>query len=197
MAARIAPREFAVATPPYDPRLMIAVLIALPELLIMAVLLAMQRPGHAALALQANTHITGILVVPVATVFAGMILLLLWAVRRRRIVLSDGVLDATATFYRRRLPVAALDLDKARIVNLDEHREWRPLFKTNGVGLPGLRAGWFRSRGFVKMFCLLTTRDRVLVLPELAGGVLLLSAERPQELLQALRETAGASRAGD
>ena len=104
------------------------------------------------------------------------------------------MLDITATLYRRQLPLAALDMDKAQVLDLDAHREWRPLLRTNGMGLPGLRAGWYRSRNFTRMFCLLTTWNRVLVLPEHAGGAILLSAERPQDLLQALRDMADASR---
>jgi len=122
-----------------------------------------------------------------AVIFILTTALLWWAVQRRRIVLANGVLDITATFYRRKLPVAAFDLDKARVINLDEHGEWRPFLKTNGLGMPGLRAGWFRSRGFVKMFCLLTARERVLVLPESTGGATLLSIANPSALLDALR----------
>jgi hypothetical protein len=188
MATRSAPREFDVALPSRDPRLMIVLLVVVPLLLFFGLVFVVLGRAHAmAPALQPDLFVHGLIAIPVAMVFILMAALLWWAVERRRIVFADGVLDITATFYRRKLPVAALDLDKARIINLDEHREWRPFLKTNGVGLPGLRAGWFCSRGFVKMFCLLTTRDRVLVLPESTGRVTLLSAANPTELLAALR----------
>jgi hypothetical protein len=188
MATRNAPREFAVTPPSRDPRLMIAFLVALPELLVTAGVVTMLSHAHAVPAtMQSSLYVQSLIAIPVAAIFILVTSLLWWAVQRRRIVLADGMLDITATFYRRKLPVAALDLDKARIINLDEHGEWRPFLKTNGLGIPGLRAGWFRSRGFVKMFCLLTTRDRVLVLPESTGGATLLSAANPSELLDALR----------
>ena len=183
-----APREFPVAPPARDPRMMIVLLVALPELLIFAGVFILL--GHARVvpnAPQSSLYVLSLIAVPIVVIFIFTTLLLWWAVQRRRIVLADGVLDITATFYRRKVPVAAFDLDKARVINLDEHREWRPFLKTNGVGLPGLRAGWFRSRSFVKMFCLLTTRDRVLVLPESSGGATLLSVANPSGLLDALR----------
>jgi hypothetical protein len=129
-----------------------------------------------------------------AVILAITIAIVFWAVQRRQIVLRDGVLDVTAAMFRRKLPITAFDLDKALVVNLDERKEWRPFLKSGGFGIPGLSAGWFRNRSFVKMFCLLTVRSHVLVLPELTGGATLLSAERPQQLLDALRETADASR---
>ena len=193
MATYIAPREFTVAPPAYNLRLIMLLLFALPMLLFLIGVFAF-RHSHAVPIQPPNIHTVGLLVLPIAVAFIFTTVLLSWAVPRRRIVLADGVLDITATFYRRKLPVAAFDLDKALVINLDQHREWRPLIKTNGLGMPGLHAGWFRSRRLVKMFCLLTTRDRVLVLPELTGGAMLLSAERPQELLQALREMADGSR---
>ena len=187
MATQKTVREFALVPSLHDPRFMIAVLMLLPMLIGLAVFLTV---GHKA----QHTPILSITLASAGMIFVAVYVLLFWAVQRRRIVLVDGVLDITATFYRRRLPLAALDLDKAQVLDLDAHREWRPFLKTNGMGLPGLRAGWYRSRNFTRMFCLLTTWNRVLVLPERAGGTILLSAEQPQQLLQALRETADASR---
>ena len=188
MATRNAPREFAVTPPSRDPRLMITLLVALPLLLSFGLVFMVLGHAHAmSPALQPDVLVHRLIAIPVVAIFILVTSLQWWAVQRRRIVLADGMLDITATFYRRKLPIAAFDLDKARIINLDEHGDWRPFLKTNGLGMPGLRAGWFRSRGFVKMFCLLTTRDRVLVLPESTGGATLLSAANPSELLDALR----------
>jgi len=57
------------------------------------------------------------------------------------------------------------------------------------MSMPGFHAGHFRLRGdFGKAFCLLTQRDRVLWLPLRDGKQqFLLSLERPQALLDALR----------
>ncbi len=83
-----------------------------------------------------------------------------------------------------------MDLANARIVDLAEHTELRPAFKTNGFGMPGFSAGHFRLRGLRKAFCLLTDRSRTLVLPLRDGTLLLLSPEKPQVLLQQLRQLA-------
>ena len=112
------------------------------------------------------------------------------ALRRRRISVEGHELAIAATFYTRRIAVAALDLDKARIINLAEHTEFKPAIKTNGFNLPGFLAGHCRLRNRAKAFCLLTDRERVLVLPQNDGSLILLSPEKPQALLARLRELA-------
>ena len=164
MATQKAVREFALVPPPHDPRFMLAALMLLLLIGIGVVLTVAHKDQ--------NTPVLIAALASTGLIFVAVYVLLFWAVKRHRIALVDGVLEITATLYRRWLPVGALDLDKAQVLDLDEHKQWRPLRKTNGLDLPGLRAGWYRSRNFTRMFCLLTTWNRVLVLPEHAGGAL-------------------------
>ena len=120
----------------------------------------------------------------IALLIVGLVL----ALRRRRIGIDGHELIVAATFYSRRVAVDALDLDKARIINLAEHTEFKPAIKTNGFNLPGFLAGHCRLRNRAKAFCLLTDRERVLVLPENDGRLILLSPGKPQALLARLRE---------
>ncbi len=110
--------------------------------------------------------------------------------KRRRIELRDGVLVVAATIYTKKVPAAMLDLDRARIASLDEHTDYRPWIKTNGYALPGFQAGHFRLRNKSKAFCLLTQHERTLILPLRDDSSVLLSLERPQALLDALRAQA-------
>ncbi|NLB13052.1 MAG: hypothetical protein GX826_03410 [Gammaproteobacteria bacterium] len=58
------------------------------------------------------------------------------------------------------------------------------------MSLPGLDAGHYRGREWKqKLFCALTSRRNVLLLPQRSDRVLLLSPEKPQSLLQALQQT--------
>ena len=98
-----------------------------------------------------------------------------------------------AALFRQRVAVAQLDLDRARIVDLAERTELRPVVKTGGLSLPGFHAGRFRLREkFARAFCLLTDRRRVLWLPLRDGkDQLLISLEHPQALLDALKAGRG------
>lgn len=120
-----------------------------------------------------------------AVIAVGPFLFLL--MRRRRVTLDGATLEIRATLHTLRIAVAELDLAAARIVDLSVSRELRPLFRRFGFGMPGFRAGHYRLRSMQRGFCLLTTYDRVLVLPERSGRVILLSLERPQALLDELR----------
>ena len=180
-------KEFVVADPPHDPRWLIAILAGTSML---GGLLPIAFGVHR-LALQLPYLASS------AAIFLVLFFVIGWLAKRRAVAFDGSVLDVLATFYRRRIPVQEIDLDKARVIDLGEHTAWRPLWKTNGFTMPGFSSGWFRSRGWTRMFCLVTDRQRVLLLPVRAGGVLLLSLKRPTELLDAMRaadDGAGARR---
>ncbi|HEL3257562.1 TPA: hypothetical protein UMF52_002895 [Stenotrophomonas maltophilia] len=109
---------------------------------------------------------------------------------RRRVELAGDVLDVRSTMYRRRVPVAQLRLDQAEVVDLQRDPRYGIRFKTNGYAMPGFYSGHFRLQGGGKGFVLVTDRTRVLALPVSDGSTLLLSLDRPQVLLDALRKVA-------
>lgn len=113
---------------------------------------------------------------------------------RRIAIEGDALRVMAASVFTRTVALADLDLDRARIVNLDEHDEYRPWVRLFGMSVPGFTAGHCLLRKRTRAFCLLTARERVLLLPQRDGKYLLLSPERPQALLAKLRELAGASR---
>ncbi|WP_049398901.1 PH domain-containing protein [Stenotrophomonas maltophilia] len=112
---------------------------------------------------------------------------------RRRVELAGNVLDVRSTMYRRRVPVAQLRLDQAEVVDLQRDRRYGIRVKTNGYSMPGFYAGHFRLQGGGKGFALVTDRARVLALPVSDGSTLLLSVDRPQALLDALRKVAASA----
>ena len=111
-----------------------------------------------------------------------------WGLARRRVLLENGTLVVKAALFQRKVTVSELDLARARLVDLEERTELRPALKTFGMALPGFHAGWFLLRDRSRGFCLLTSRRRVLWLPTRSGKSLLLSLERPDALLDALRQ---------
>ena len=143
----------------------------------------------AAMTLESDTPppLAAWLVLPFILLVGGVLAM---AMRRRAIVLDNRELQVRATFYTKRFAIEAIDLDKARVVSLDEHTELSPTLKTNGFSLPGFKAGHFRLRNLGKAFCLVTDRTRVLALPLRDGSLVLVSPERPADLLARLRELA-------
>lgn len=100
---------------------------------------------------------------------------------------SDKLVVAAAILFARKVPVDELALDQARILGLDEHTGLKPLLQLGGFSFPGFNAGHYLLRNRSRAFCLLTSRERVLVLPLRDGkSQLLLSPAQPQALLNAL-----------
>jgi hypothetical protein len=126
----------------------------------------------------------------VAGVTLAICLLLDRMLRRQRLRLDGDGLEVVTTFYRQRLALSQLQLDRARVIELGEHPELRPWLKSNGFALPGFRSGWFRTRGLKKLFLATAGGQRLLWLPTTRGDALLLQPQRPQALLERLREMA-------
>lgn len=125
-------------------------------------------------------------------VVAVVWLVLALALGRHALALDQGVLTVRSTFYTARATLAELDLERARVVDLDEHTELRPLFKTNGYTLPGFRTGWFRMRDLRQRAFVVDCGSRHLLwLPGRGRSNLLLDVRDPNALLARLRELAG------
>lgn len=110
--------------------------------------------------------------------------------QRHRLSIDATGIDVATTLYRRRLGWADLDLAAARVTDIEEHPESRPMLKSSGVALPGFRSGWFRSRNFSKLFVALSGGSRLLRIPTRQGYTLLLEPRDPKALLARLRELA-------
>jgi len=105
-------------------------------------------------------------------------------------VSSDGI-RLNVPVYGRRIPAGSLETSHARVVDLATARELRPRLRTNGVGLPGYRAGWFQLQDGENALVSVTSQWNVLYLPTSDGYVLLLSAADPGGLLAAIRQIPG------
>ncbi|MEX0900806.1 MAG: hypothetical protein WD081_08985 [Gammaproteobacteria bacterium] len=113
--------------------------------------------------------------------------ILIPALRRREVIFDGETLTVKAAFHTRRRRVPDLDVTAARIVDLNEEKALRPIFRRFGFSLIGFHAGHYRLWGLKKAFALITTCERVLALPERDGTLLLMSLERPQQLIDALQ----------
>ncbi len=130
-------------------------------------------------------HLIGVGVILVAI---GLVWL---ALRRLHVDIVDRMLVVRGAIYTRKVSLQNLDGATARILDLERGSEWRPRIRMNGFDLPGVHIGHYRGRPFKrKLFCLLTSKRRVLLLPERDGEhFLLLSLQRPQALVEALDQT--------
>ena len=123
--------------------------------------------------------------VVVVCIFAGMI----YSSRNAKFeVGNDGL--AIRGVYSRRIAFRDLDLSNAEVIDLSRHAELRPTMRTNGIGLPGYSAGWFRLQNGQKALLYVTASDRVVHLTTNGGYTMLLSVSDPDAFLESLRRHA-------
>lgn len=90
--------------------------------------------------------------------------------------------------YGRLVPLSSLDMERARLMDLTREPEYRPKWRTNGTGLPGYAAGWFRLANRQKCLAFLTDQRRVVYLPTREGYSLLLTCADGERLLHVLKQ---------
>lgn len=104
------------------------------------------------------------------------------------VALTDDGLYVDVPLYGRLIPREEMVVTDTRIVDLNTETMLSPRFRTNGIGLPGYRVGWFRLHNGDRALAALTRYDRVIYLPTTRGYSLLLSVSEPEVLLQALQD---------
>ena len=108
-----------------------------------------------------------------------------------RFEVTRNGLRITGTLYSREIPAHALVVDQVERVNLQTTRDLQPRRRTNGIGMPGYQAGWFRLRNKEKALLFVTDRTRVVRVPTTEGYTLLVSVENPNSFVRALGRLSG------
>lgn len=195
MSAPVLDPRLQLVPPGTRPRLwMFSLCVLLPTLVTAALLLAVK---------DGDTHwhlLSGRPLMVSAAILGGEALLMsaVWALldrvmHRHRLALSSDSLEVKSSFYSRIVPLSELRLDQARVVDLHERTEFKPVIKTNGYSVPGFHSGHFRLRNREKAFVAIAGERRALWLPTVSNAGLLLQPQQPDALLKRLRELAAAS----
>jgi hypothetical protein len=125
----------------------------------------------------------------VIVILGGTATLLFVGARQAKFEMSPEGLRIRGNLYGRFIAAAQLRIDEARVVDLASNAELQPKWRTNGVGLPGYSAGWFRLRNGEKALVFLTRRGRAVYIPTNAGYSVLISPDDPDAFLSALQST--------
>ncbi len=109
-----------------------------------------------------------------------------WANNTTYEVSADG-LRVRGTMYGRRIRRKDLRVAEAELLAPLDTDERMPERRTNGIGLPGYGAGWFRLRSGEKALVFLTEGSSVVYIPTRRSYALVLSVDDPERFLLALR----------
>jgi hypothetical protein len=116
----------------------------------------------------------------------GVLAYTVWSSRHSRVEVDGERVRIVGDLWGRSVPLAALDLSRAEVLDLRSARDRAPRGRTLGTGLPGYASGWFRLANGEKALAYLTDTSRVAYVPTSEGYALLLSVEDPARLRAAL-----------
>jgi len=102
-------------------------------------------------------------------------------------VAPEGLRIRGDFFYGRRIAASELELEQAYTLDLTKATEYKPARRTNGAGLPGYQAGWFRLANGEKALVFVGDPKHVVRIPVRSGYTLLLSVGNAEQFLAALR----------
>lgn len=120
----------------------------------------------------------------------GLVVLFGWVLYSARntvVEVEAGDVRISGTLYGRRIPIESLRMDNAKVLDLARDEEFRMKWRSNGIGLPGYKAGWFRLRNGEKALAFVTDARRVLYVPTRDGYSLMISVADPDRMLALLR----------
>jgi len=121
---------------------------------------------------------------------AAMFIYIAASTRQVRFEVSPGNLRITGDMFGRTIPTSSLDLDAMTTINLIADTGYRPTRRTMGTGMPGYWAGWFKLKNGEKALLFVTDRNRVVRIPTSEGYSLMVSTERPDAFMEAVRTAA-------
>ena len=113
-----------------------------------------------------------------------------WSASHGAIAITDRGLDILIPIYGRTVPLSKLNLAGERVLNPDDASDLREGTRSNGIGMPGYAAGWFRLASGGKALVCVTTGP-VLYIPTDEGYSLMLSVKHPDVVLRQLRSGGG------
>ncbi len=118
---------------------------------------------------------------------AGVLSVVFRSARSAIFEISSEGLRLKGDFFGRLIPLATLEIERGRIIDLSVDKEFKPRWKTCGSSFPGYQSGWFRLRNKEKALLYLTDQKKVVHLPTKKGYCLLLSPANPERFLEVLK----------
>ncbi len=123
----------------------------------------------------------------VITVVDALFIWFGWSTYNIKYVIDKEGISIKGCLYGRRIERSDIFSKGLTITDLNTQGTYRPGIRTNGVGMPGFSAGWFRLANKQKGLLFVTDRTKVVCIPT-RKFMLLISVENPVEFLEAVKD---------
>ncbi len=117
----------------------------------------------------------------------GLFISIGYQARHVAFTVNDQGLRLGPGLYGRFIPRDDINKEGVKVVNLKVETDYQPKWRTNGSGLPGYAAGWFKLKNKEKALVFLTDRSRVVYIPTNKDYAVLLSAQEAEALADAIQ----------
>jgi len=102
--------------------------------------------------------------------------------------ISGKDLNISNCIYGRVISQNSMVKDKIKLINFAVDKEYATKGRTNGTALPGYLEGWFKLQNREKALLFVTDTSKIIYIPTTEGYSVLISPERHNEFLKALKE---------
>jgi hypothetical protein len=108
--------------------------------------------------------------------------------RHATFTVSDDGLRISPGIYSRFIPRQQIDVAGVKVLNLNVDTDYKPKWRTNGAGLPGYNAGWFKLQNKEKALLFVTDRSSVVYIPTTENYAVMLSVRDADEFADLLQQ---------
>ena len=117
----------------------------------------------------------------------GMLVMFGYQARHAQFTVNERGLNISPGLYSRFIPKENINTAGVKVINLNTDSAYKPKWRTNGAGLPGYAAGWFKLENKEKALVFVTDRSRVVYIPTSENYSVLLSVPEAEELADLLQ----------
>ncbi len=107
--------------------------------------------------------------------------------RHATFTVNEEGLRISPGIYSRFIPKEDINTAGVRVVNLNTDSEYKPKWRTNGAGLPGYAAGWFKLQNKEKALLFVTDKSSVVYIPTTGNYSVMLSVKNAGEFVDLLQ----------
>lgn len=128
--------------------------------------------------------------VVIGLILVGVIGLLIsfgYQARHASFTVNDQGLRISPGLYGRFIPKEDINAEGVKVINLNVESEYKPKWRTNGVGLPGYSAGWFKLQNKEKALLFVTDRSSLVYIPTNKDYSVLLSVREAEEFADLMK----------
>jgi len=110
-----------------------------------------------------------------------------YQVKHIAFTVNDHGLRISPGIYSRFIPREDISIAGVKVINLNVDSEYKPKWRTNGAGLPGYSAGWFKLQNKEKALLFVTDRSSVVYIPTNKDYSVLLSVREAGEFIDTIQ----------